>query len=490
MNTISPLHNKTRIPLAVGAIHFVGIGGIGMSGIAEILHHLGYTVQGSDAAENANVKRLRERGIKIWTTHDASHLGDATVVVISSAIKKDNAELIAAREKHIPIVRRAEMLGELMRLKWAIAIGGTHGKTTTTSLVGAMLETAQMDPTVINGGIINAYGTNARLGDGEWMVVESDESDGSFTKLPATVAVVTNIDPEHMEHYGTFDAVRKAYDTFVSNIPFYGFAVLCTDHPEVQAMIPRVSDRRLITYGTNAQADIRASNIETGAFGARFDVVFTDPKTGTSETVSAIDLPMYGHHNILNALASIAVGRALGIATPVMREALAKFSGVKRRFTKIGTVNGITIIDDYGHHPVEISAVLSAAQSARGGQGRTIAVVQPHRYTRLQSLFNEFCTCFNEADIVIVADVYAAGEQPIEGASRDALVEGLRTHGHRHVHALSSPEALPTLIAELASPDDLVVCLGAGNITSWAQQLPQALEEHYNQAPKKTASAT
>lgn len=490
MNTILPLHNKTRIPLAVGAIHFVGIGGIGMSGIAEILHHLGYTVQGSDAAENANVKRLRERGIKIWTTHDASHIGDATVVVTSSAIKKDNAEVIAAREKHIPIVPRAEMLGELMRLKWAIAIGGTHGKTTTTSLVGAMLETAQMDPTVINGGIINAYGTNARLGDGEWMVVESDESDGSFTKLPATVAVVTNIDPEHMEHYGTFDAVRKAYDTFVSNIPFYGFAVLCTDHPEVQAMIPRVSDRRLITYGTNAQADVRASNIETGAFGARFDVIFTDPKTGTSETVTGINLPMYGQHNILNALAAIAVGKTLGIAIPVMREALAKFSGVKRRFTKIGTMNGITIIDDYGHHPVEIAAVLSAAQTARGGQGRTIAVVQPHRYTRLKDLFNEFCTCFNEADVVIVADVYAAGEQPIDGANRDALVQGLREHGHRNVHALSTPEALPALIAELAAPNDLVVCLGAGNITSWAQQLPQALEEHYKQAPKKTASAT
>ncbi|MDX1921510.1 MAG: UDP-N-acetylmuramate--L-alanine ligase [Alphaproteobacteria bacterium] len=494
MNTVLPFHNKTRIPLEVGAIHFVGIGGIGMSGIAEILHHLGYTVQGSDAAENANVKRLRMSGIKIFTAHDASNLGDATVVVISSAIKKDNAELIAAREKHIPIVRRAEMLGELMRLKWAIAIGGTHGKTTTTSLVGAMLETAGKDPTVINGGIINAYGTNARLGDGEWMVVESDESDGSFTKLPATVAVVTNIDPEHMEHYGSFDAVRKAYDTFVSNIPFYGFAVLCTDHPEVQAMIPRVSDRRLITYGTNAQADVRASNIETGAFGARFDVIFNDnllgPKYGTSETVTGIDLPMYGQHNILNALAAIAVGRALGIATPVMREALAKFSGVKRRFTKIGVVNNITVIDDYGHHPVEIAAVLSAAKTARGGTGRTIAVVQPHRYTRLQSLFNEFCTCFNEADTVIVADVYAAGEQPIDGFDRDALVEGLRKHGHRHVHALASADVLPNLIADLANPNDLVVCLGAGNITSWAQQLPQALEAIYSTAPKKTAKQT
>ena len=490
MNNILPLHNKTRIPLAVGAIHFVGIGGIGMSGIAEILHHLGYTVQGSDAAENANVKRLRERGINIWASHDAGHLGDATVVVISSAIKKDNPELVAAREKHIPIVRRAEMLGELMRLKWAIAIGGTHGKTTTTSLVGAMLETAKMDPTVINGGIINAYGTNARLGDGEWMVVESDESDGSFTKLPATVAVVTNIDPEHMEHYGTFDAVRKAYDTFVSNIPFYGFAVLCTDHPEVQAMIPRVSDRRIITYGTNAQADVRATNIETGAFGARFDVTFTNPKNGESETITAMNLPMYGQHNILNALASIAVARALGIEIPVMRKALANFTGVKRRFSKIGTVNGVTVIDDYGHHPVEISAVLSAAQTARGGAGKTIAVVQPHRYSRLHSLFNEFCTCFNEADVVVVADVYAAGEQPIDGISKDTLVEGLREHGHRHVVALSAPDELPTLIAEIAKPDDMVVCLGAGNITNWAQQLPQALEAQFAAQQKKAASSS
>ncbi|MBY0428591.1 MAG: UDP-N-acetylmuramate--L-alanine ligase, partial [Alphaproteobacteria bacterium] len=311
----------------------------------------------------------------------------------------------------------------------------------------------------------------------EWMVVESDESDGSFTKLPATVAVVTNIDPEHMEHYGNFDAVRKAYDTFVSNIPFYGFAVLCTDHPEVQAMIPRVSDRRLITYGTNAQADVRATNIETGPFGAQFDVTFTNPKNGESETITAMNLPMYGQHNILNALASIAVARTLGIEIPVMREALANFTGVKRRFTKIGSVNGVTVIDDYGHHPVEISAVLSAAQTARGGNGKTIAVVQPHRYTRLQSLFNEFCTCFNEADVVVVADVYAAGEQPIDGVSKNALVEGLRVHGHRHVVTLSAPEALPALIAELAKPDDMVVCLGAGNITSWAQQLPQALED-------------
>jgi UDP-N-acetylmuramate--alanine ligase len=470
------LHPKTRIPLAIGAIHFVGIGGIGMSGIAEILHHLGYTVQGSDAAENYNVKRLRERGINITIGHDANHLGDASVVVISSAIKKDNAEVLAAREKHIPVVRRAEMLGELMRLKWAIAIGGTHGKTTTTSLVGAILEKAAFDPTVINGGIINAYGTNARLGNGEWMVVESDESDGSFTRLPATVAVVTNIDPEHMEHYGNFDAVRKAYDTFVSNIPFYGFAVLCSDHAEVQAMIPRVSDHRIITYGTNPQADVRATNIESGAFGARYDVTFTNRKTEKNEHVTGIHLPMYGHHNVLNSLAALSVARELGIAVTVMRDALASFTGVKRRFTKVGETHGITIIDDYGHHPVEITAVLSAATSARGGKGRTIAVVQPHRYSRIADLFNEFSTCFNEADIVLVADVYAAGEQPIDGASKESLAASLRTHGHRNVHVLPNPESLPQMIAELAKPDDMVVCLGAGSITNWAHALPGALE--------------
>jgi UDP-N-acetylmuramate--alanine ligase len=480
MNNITPLHNKTRIPLAVGPIHFIGIGGIGMSGIAEILHHLGYKVQGTDQAENYNVKRLRERGIKVAIGHEARHLGDAAVVVISSAIKKDNAELAAARERHLPVVRRAEMLGELMRLKWAIAIGGTHGKTTTTSLVGALLEKAGIDPTVINGGIINAYGTNARLGEGEWMVVESDESDGSFMKLPATIAVVTNMDPEHMDHYGDFAAVRHAYDTFVSNVPFYGFAVLCLDHPEVQAMIPRVSDRRLVTYGFNAQADVRAVNVETGPFGARFDVLFTDRKTGRETALQGLSLPMYGRHNVQNALAALAVGRELDISPVVMREALAQFAGVKRRFTKTGEVAGITIIDDYGHHPIEIAAVLAAARSAcspaQGPSGHTIAVVQPHRYSRLSSLFEEFCTCFNDADHVIVADVYAAGETPIDGATKEALAEGLRTHGHRSVQLLSAPDQLAEIIAKTAKPGDMVVCLGAGNITSWAQALPTQLE--------------
>ncbi|MBI3418854.1 MAG: UDP-N-acetylmuramate--L-alanine ligase [Proteobacteria bacterium] len=486
---VTPLHQKTRIPLAIGPIHFVGIGGIGMSGIAEILHHLGYKVQGSDAAEGYNVKRLRERGIPVFVGHDARHLGEAQVVVVSSAIKKDNPELLAARAAMLPVVRRAEMLGELMRLKFGIAIGGTHGKTTTTSMIGALLEKAGLDPTVINGGIINAYGTNARLGEGEWMVVESDESDGSFQKLPATIAIVTNMDPEHMEYYGDFAAVRKAYDTFVTNIPFYGFAVLCLDHAEVQAMIPRVADRRVVTYGFNAQADVRAVNVETGPHGARFDAIFTDRKTGKTETLKELLLPMYGKHNVQNALAALAVGHELDVSFVTMREMLAGFQGVKRRFTRTGEVRGITVIDDYGHHPVEIAAVLSAARSARGDKGRTLAVVQPHRYTRLSSLFEEFCTCMNEADAVIVADVYPAGETPIPGITKEALAEGLRTHGHREVHLLSSPEQLAPLVASMAREGDMVVCLGAGSISTWAHALPAGLEKIFDKPESQKAAS-
>ncbi len=488
MNTVLPLHNKTRIPLAVGPIHFIGIGGIGMSGIAETLHQLGYTVQGTDQAESYNVKRLQKNGIKVFVGHEAKHLGDAAVVVVSSAIKKDNPELLAAREKHLPIVRRAEMLGELMRLKWAIAIGGTHGKTTTTSMVGTLLEKAGMDPTVINGGIINAYGTNARLGEGEWMVVESDESDGSFTKLPATIAIVTNIDPEHMDFYGDFAAVKKAYETFITNIPFYGFAVLCMDHPEVQAMLPHLTDRRIITYGFNAQADVRAMNVETGPFGARYDVAFTDRKTGKETELKNIQLPMYGRHNVQNSLAALAVGNELGIAHETMRAALTSFTGVKRRFTQTGEANGVTVIDDYGHHPVEIAAVLAAARTACGDNGKTIAVVQPHRYTRLSSLMEEFCKCFNDADHVIIADVYAAGEQPIAGATKEALADKLREHGHRGVHLLPSPDKLAQIVSELVQPGDMVVCLGAGNITAWAATLPEELAAIFKAAPKKASA--
>ncbi len=465
------------LPLDIGMIHFVGIGGIGMSGIAEILHNLGYQVQGSDVADSGNVQRLRGLGIPVEIGHRAENLGAAQVVVISSAVKRDNPEVVAARSRLLPVVRRAEMLGELMRLKWAIAVAGTHGKTTTTSMIGALLDAAQLDPTVINGGIINAYGTNARLGAGEWMVVEADESDGTFVKLPATIAVVTNIDPEHLDFYGSFEAVQQAFESFVGNIPFYGFAVLCVDHPVVQGMIPKLSERRIVTYGMSPQADIRAVNIDIGPSGARYDVIVTDRLQETSRTIAGVKLPMFGQHNVQNSLAAIAVAEEMGLGDDVVRTAFAGFKGVKRRFTKTGESHGVTVIDDYGHHPVEIAAVLRAARGAAAGS--IIAVVQPHRYSRLKDLFAEFCTCFNDADTVLVADVYAAGEAPIEGINRDALVAGLRARGHRHAEALLSPAQLATLVRGLAKPGDFVVCLGAGSITNWAQSLPAELDKLY-----------
>ncbi|TCS62195.1 UDP-N-acetylmuramate--L-alanine ligase [Varunaivibrio sulfuroxidans] len=461
------------LPLTIGTIHFVGIGGIGMSGIAEVLHNLGYKVQGSDQAEGANVVRLRALGIAVAIGHREENLGDCGVVVISSAVKADNPEVVSARKRLLPVVRRAEMLGELMRLKWSIAVGGTHGKTTTTSLIATVLDSAGFDPTVINGGIINALGTNARLGSGDWMVAEADESDGTFLKLPATIAVVTNIDPEHLDHYGSFDALRKAFDSFVENIPFYGFAALCIDHSEVQSLIPRVSDRRVVTYGFSPQADVRALNLRADAAGVIFDVQFTRRNDEESEILSAVRLPMFGEHNVQNALAAIAIAREMGIDNAVITTAFMGFEGVKRRFTRTGEIDGITIIDDYGHHPVEIAAVLKAARSA--SQGDVIAVVQPHRYSRLHNLFEDFCTCFNDADAVLVADVYAAGEGPIEGADKDALVAGLRHHGHRTVMALPGPDALAEIISDLARPGDLVVCLGAGSISQWANALPEQL---------------
>jgi UDP-N-acetylmuramate--alanine ligase len=461
------------LPLDIGIIHFVGIGGIGMSGIAEILHNLGYKVQGSDQVENANVKRLAALGIRTQVGHRAENLGDAGVVVVSSAVKSDNPEVRAARERHLPVVRRAEMLAELMRLKWAIAVGGTHGKTTTTSMCAAMLEAAGLDPTVINGGIINAYGTNAHLGAGDWMVVESDESDGSFTKLPATIAVVTNIDPEHLDFWGDFDSLRRGFRTFVSNIPFYGFAVCCIDHPEVQALIGQVQDRRIVTYGMSPQAEVRAVNLKLSASGGRFEAVITD-RFGNARTLPDLYLPLVGEHNVQNALAAIAVAVEMGIDIGAIRKALAGIKGVKRRFTRTGEGAGLTVIDDYGHHPVEIAAVLKAARSAT--QGGVVAVVQPHRYSRLKNLFQDFCACFNDADAVIVADVYAAGEAPIDGASRDALVEGLRAHGHRKVVALADPSQLASQVVEVARPGDMVVCLGAGSITGWAHALPAELQ--------------
>jgi UDP-N-acetylmuramate--alanine ligase len=439
-----------------------------------VLHNLGYSVQGSDVAENANVQRLTAQGIKVYVGQAAANIEAAQVMVVSSAIKSDNPELVAARRRLIPVVRRAEMLAELMRLKWAIAVGGTHGKTTTTSIISAVLDAAGLDPTVINGGIINAYGTNARLGDGEWIVVEADESDGTFVKLPATIAVVTNMDPEHLDFYGTFEAERKAFASFVENIPFYGLAVLCIDHPEVQALIPMVSDRKIVTYGMSPQADVRAENLELSAGRAVFDVVFSGRSTGAGTRIDRIELPMAGRHNAQNALAAIAIAQEMGVDVELLRKGLGAFSGVKRRFTVTGQSRGITVVDDYGHHPVEIAAVLSAARDT--APGKVIAVVQPHRFTRLQSLFEEFCTCFNDADTVIVAEVYPAGEHPIPGINRDGLVEGLRAHGHRNVVALDGPGTLANTVAGIAGEGDYVICLGAGNITQWALDLPGALD--------------
>jgi len=475
------------LPLDIGIIHFVGIGGIGMSGIAEILHNLGYKVQGSDVSDSANVRRLRTFGIPIALGHREENLGEAEVVVVSSAIKSDNPEVKAARERLMPIVRRAEMLGELMRLKWSVAVGGTHGKTTTTSMVAAMLETAGIDPTVINGGIINAYGTNARLGSGEWMVVEADESDGTFVKLPATICVVTNIDPEHLDFYGSFDKVRDAFASFVQNIPFYGFAALCIDHPEVQALIPRVLDRKIITYGMSPQADVRASDVTLGPSGSRYTVTVADRFRGEEKRFEGLTLPMLGQHNVQNSLAAIAIAYEMGMGEATIRKALASFAGVKRRLTVIGEVAGIRVIDDYGHHPVEIAAVMRAVRTAC--HGRVIAVMQPHRYTRLHDLFEDFCTCFNEADAVIVAEVYAAGEQPIEGVGRDALVEGLRSHGHRRVIPLADPAELAGIVAEVAEPGDMVVCVGAGSITNWAHALPAELEAQFSRRAGQRSGA-
>ena len=461
------------LPLGIGTIHFVGIGGIGMSGIAEVLHTLGYAVQGSDIADSANVRRLKEAGIPVAIGHHAENVANAQVVVVSTAVKRDNPEVVAARAKLVPVVRRAEMLAELMRLKWAIAVGGTHGKTTTTSLVAAVLEAANLDPTVINGGIINAYASNTRLGEGEWMVVEADESDGSFLRLPAVIAVVTNMDPEHLDYWGSGDAMVAGYDQFVANVPFYGFAVLCIDHPGVQSMIPRLSDRRIITYGFSPQADVRAERVVMDKLGATFEVAVTDRFRNRSRRMGPFRLPMLGSHNVQNALAAVAIAIEMDVDDATLKSAFAGFRGVKRRFTKTGESGGITVIDDYGHHPVEIAAVLKAARQA--GARDVVAVVQPHRYSRLQSLFPEFCTCMNDAGTVIIADVYAAGEAPIPGVSRDALVDGLRARGHRSVVPLPAPEHLAEMLHAIARPGDFVVCLGAGNITQWAAALPEQL---------------
>jgi UDP-N-acetylmuramate--alanine ligase len=462
-----------KLPRDIGPVHFVGIGGIGMSGIAEVMVNLGYVVQGSDQADSANVKRLREKGVTISVGHAAGNLADAKVVVVSSAIKSDNPELVAARAQRLPVVRRAEMLAELMRLKSCVAIAGTHGKTTTTSMVAALLDAGGFDPTVINGGIINAYGTNARLGAGDWMVVEADESDGTFLKLPADIAIVTNIDPEHLDHFKSFEAVQEAFRDFVDNVPFYGFSVMCTDHPVVQSLVGRIEDRRVVTYGENPQADVRLMDVSHAGGTSLFTIALRDRAGQLAREIKNVALPMPGRHNALNATAAVAVACHLGVDDARIRQALGNFSGVRRRFTRTGAWNGVTVIDDYGHHPVEIAAVLKAARESTKGQ--VIAVVQPHRYTRLAALFEQFCSAFNDADAVIVAHVYSAGEAPIDGADRDALVQGLRMHGHRHVVPLDSPERLASLVAGIAQSGDYVVCLGAGSITQWAYALPGEL---------------
>ena len=465
--------HRRPAPFDLGPVHFIGIGGIGMSGIAEIMLRRGYTVQGSDARESPNTERLRSLGARVFIGHDAEHIAGASAVVYSSAIRAENPEMAAARAARIPLVRRAEMLAELMRLLFSIAVGGTHGKTTTTSLVAALLDAGGLDPTVVNGGIINAYGANAKVGGGEWIVVEADESDGTFLKLRSTVAVVTNIDPEHLDHHGDFSALKAAFSDFVQNIPFYGFAVLCIDHPVVQELAANVENRRLVTYGTHPQAEFRALNIAMGPEGATFDVQVTGPDE-TQSTIAGLFTPLAGRHNVLNALAAIAVARELAVSDDDVRGGLAAFGGVRRRFTTTGVVGGVRVIDDYGHHPVEIASVLAAARSMTSG--RVLAVVQPHRYSRLRDLFPDFCRCFNDADVVVVAPVYPAGEPPIEGFDRDALVEGVRRHGHRHVAALASPADLPALVAAETSPGDLVIFLGAGDITAWAYALPGQLE--------------
>ncbi|MBR9652061.1 UDP-N-acetylmuramate--L-alanine ligase [Thalassovita aquimarina] len=460
----------TKLPVDIGPIHFVGIGGIGMSGIAEVLLNLGYSVQGSDLKTSKITDRLAAMGAVIHKGQRAENLEGAEVVVISSAIKPGNPELDEARRMGLPVVRRAEMLAELMRLKSNVAVAGTHGKTTTTTMVATLLDAGGVDPTVINGGIIHAYGSNARVGASDWMVVEADESDGTFNRLPATIAIVTNIDPEHMEHWGTIENLRKGFLDFVSNIPFYGLAVCCTDHPEVQALVGKITDRRVTTFGFNAQADVRAINLTYKAGVAHFDIALQAENLVIEDCM----LPMPGDHNVSNALAAVAVARHLGMKTDEIRDALAGFKGVNRRFTRVGEVDGVSIIDDYGHHPVEIAAVLKAARQAT--EGRVIAVHQPHRYSRLHSLFDDFCSCFNDADVVGIAEVFAAGEDPIEGASRDDLVAGLIRHGHRDARAVCSEGDLERLVREQARPGDMVVCLGAGTISAWANRLPERLK--------------
>ena len=465
------------VPTDIGTIHFVGIGGIGMSGIAEVMNNLGYSVQGSDINEGPTVERLREQGIDVKIGHAPENVEGAAVVVTSTAVRRTNPEVAHALENRIPVVKRAEMLAELMRLKSTIAVAGTHGKTTTTSMIAALLDSGKVDPTVINGGIIEQYGSNARLGDSDWMVIEADESDGSFLRLDGTIAVVTNIDPEHLDHYGDFEGVKDAFVEFIHNVPFYGAAILCIDHPEVQAVIGKVRDRRVVTYGFNLQADICGVNVQPHEGGNRFDVIVRQrgPKDQAEDRrIENVTLPMPGRHNVQNALAAIAVAIEMGCPDEVICNGFDSFSGVRRRFTNVGTVAGATVIDDYGHHPGEIRAVLSAARES--AKNRVIAVVQPYRYTRLRDLMEDFQSAFNEADQVYAAPVYAAGEDPIEGVDSAALVAGLKSRGHRSAETVEDREDLAAKLAGEIEEGDLIVCLGAGDITKWAAGLADAIE--------------
>jgi len=454
----------TKLPGDIGAIHFVGIGGIGMSGIAEVLLDQGYMVQGSDLKASKITRRLEAMGALIHLGQKTENLGEAEVVVVSTAIKPGNPELDQARKVGLPVVRRAEMLAELMRLKSNVAVAGTHGKTTTTTMVSTLLHAGGFDPTVVNGGVINAFESNARTGQGEWMVVEADESDGTFNRLPATIAIVTNIDPEHMEHWGSFDNLRQGFFEFVHNIPFYGLAVCNTDHPEVQALVGRITDRRVTTYGFNAQADVRVVDLSYAQGTAYFDVALRD-----GSMIEGCTLPMPGDHNVSNALASVAVALHLGMSGDAIRTGLHSFKGVNRRFTKVAELDGVTIIDDYAHHPVEIAAALKAARQSHSG--RIMAIHQPHRYSRLHDLFDDFCTCFNDADVVGITDIFAAGEAPIAGADRDSLVIGLTGHGHRNAMAVADEAALKAFLTEHCQPGDMLICLGAGSISAWAHGL-------------------
>ena len=468
-----------QMPRDLGTFHIIGIGGIGMSAIAEVLLAKGYSVQGSDQKDSANVRRLRAKGVRVFVGHDAINLVGARQVVISTAVKKGNPELEAARAKGLPIIRRAEMLAELMRLYSTVSITGTHGKTTTSSLVSHMFESAGLDPTVITGGIINSWGTNARLGNGRWMVVEADESDGTFTRLPTEIGIVTNIDPEHLDYFGSVETMHREYEAFMRNVPFYGLLVACVDHPVVADMVARLDmrtdGRRLLTYGTRDGADLVITAHTQAGHVSTFDVRLSQRVAGGARTLAGLDLPLPGRHNALNALGAIAVAAEAGIPDEKIRTGLASFSGVKRRFQPTGEWNGVSFYDDYGHHPAEIAAVLQAARA--GAKGRVIAVFEPHRYTRIRDLFGEFAACFHEADSVVVGPLYTAGEQPIAGIDNHAIAEAIRATGHPSVLVIDSPTELIGLVGRYGRADDMIVFLGAGTSTDWAHALPGWLAE-------------